>query len=136
MRDLFDHAAETVRVRTNDDLVHLFQPQAAHNHFMLFRGADRAADEFDFDGALFSHYIFSGFRPRISITAFLSRSCSSALMVAFTTLWGLWLPIDFVSTLGMPQACTTARTGPPAMTPVPSCAGFSITRPAPNLPRT
>jgi len=28
-------------------------------------------------------------------------------MVAFTTLCGCWLPIDLVSTLGIPHACTT-----------------------------
>jgi len=35
----------------------------------------------------------------------------------------------------MPAVSTTARTGPPAITPVPSEAGFSSTRPAPNSPR-
>ena len=36
----------------------------------------------------------------------------------------------------MPATSTTARTGPPAMTPVPSEAGFRRTRPAPNSPTT
>ena len=31
----------------------------------------------------------------------------------------------------VPAASTSARTGPPAMTPVPGAAGFSNTRPAP-----
>ena len=35
-----------------------------------------------------------------------------------------------------PATSTTARTGPPAMTPVPSEAGFKRTRPAPNSPTT
>ena len=30
-------------------------------------------------------------------------------MVAFTTLWALRRPIDFVSTFGMPQAVITAQ---------------------------
>ncbi len=34
----------------------------------------------------------------------------------------------------MPAVSSTARTGPPAMTPVPSEAGFSNTRPAPKTP--
>ena len=51
-------------------------------------------------------------------------------MVAFTTLCGLCEPIDLVSTLGIPTAWMTARTGPPAMTPVPSGAGFNSTMPA------
>src|ERR1700689_2477327 len=137
MRNLLDEPAERRRIRPLHNLVHLLQSQRPHNHFMLLRRTDRAPDELNPDRCFsFSHYIFSGVRPRISITAFLSRSCSSALIVAFTTLCGLWLPIDLVSTFGIPHACTTARTGPPAITPVPSCAGFSITMPAPNRPST
>src|ERR1019366_8425126 len=138
MRNLLDEPAERRRIRPHHNLIHFLQTQRPHNHLMLLRCADRAADQLDFDCSFGCHktYIFSGVRPRISITAFLSRSCSSALIVAFTTLCGLWLPIDFVSTFGMPQACTTARTGPPAITPVPSCAGFSITIPAPKRPST
>ena len=81
-------------------------------------------------------YSFSTGRPRMSATALLSRNCSSASMVAFTTLCGLCEPIDFVSTFGMPTAWMTARTGPPAITPVPSGAGFSSTSPLPKRPRT
>src|ERR671936_855759 len=36
----------------------------------------------------------------------------------------------------MPADSTTARTAPPAMSPVPSGAGFSSTLPEPNLPTT
>ena len=36
----------------------------------------------------------------------------------------------------MPAASTTARTAPPAITPVPGAAGLSRTRPAPNSPIT
>src|SRR5262249_32563659 len=67
---------------------------------------------------------------------FLSRNCSSASIVAFTTLCGLCDPIDLVSTFGIPTAVITARTGPPAITPVPSGAGLSNTRPEPNAPST
>src|SRR5215475_2790073 len=141
MRNLLHKPAERRGIRTLDNLVHLPQSQRPHDNFVLFRRADRAADQFDPDlSRLFliktRHYIFSGVRPRISITAFLSRSFSSASIVAFTTLCGLWLPIDLVSTFGIPHACTTARTGPPAITPVPSGAGFSMTSPAPYLPCT
>ena len=34
----------------------------------------------------------------------------------------------------MPAASTTARTAPPAITPVPGAAGFISTRPAPASP--
>src|ERR1039458_10443090 len=57
-------------------------------------------------------------------------------MVALTTLCGLRRPIDFVSTLGTPQAVSTARTAPPAITPVPALAGFNNTWLAANTPNT
>src|SRR5688572_3412275 len=60
----------------------------------------------------------------------------SPLKVARTTLCGFAEPSDFVSTFWMPHASTTARTAPPAISPVPSGAGFSSTMPEPNLPTT
>src|SRR5262245_37347811 len=44
--------------------------------------------------------------------------------------------MHFVRTLAIPASSTTARTPPPAMTPVPSEAGLSSTEPAPNSPVT
>src|SRR5579862_5966875 len=114
MRHLFYHAAEPGCIRPLDHLIDFAQPQAPHHLLMLFGGTDRAAHELDLD--LGFHYIFSTARPRISATAFLSRNCSRAAMVALTTLCGLCEPIDFVNTLGMPTAWITARTGPPAIT--------------------
>src|SRR5215468_9779578 len=49
-------------------------------------------------------------------------------------LFGLFEPMHLVSTLARPASSTTARTPPPAMTPVPSEAGLSSTSPAPNRP--
>src|SRR5690606_38408255 len=51
-------------------------------------------------------------------------------------LIGLFEPRLFVSTSVIPTASSTARTGPPAITPVPGRAGFSSTRPAPWCPST
>jgi len=51
-------------------------------------------------------------------------------------LFGLFEPMHFVSTLASPASSTTARTPPPAMTPVPSDAGLSRTSPAPKRPMT
>src|ERR1035438_2583355 len=107
------------------DLVDLPQTQSLHHPLMLHGGANRAAHQFDLDHAF--HQSFSTARPRISATALRSRNDSSATMVAFTTLCGLRRPIDLVSTFAMPQAVITARTAPPAITPVPSAAGFSST---------
>src|ERR1700730_10734526 len=145
MRDLLHHTAKAWSVGPLNDLVQLSQSQSAHD-FLVFHGrADRAVDQLDPDFAFhflghhmgaIPYHILSTATPRISATAFLSRNCSRALMVAFTTLCGLCEPIDFVSTLGIPAACTTARTGPPAITPVPSGAGLSNTSPLPKRPST
>jgi hypothetical protein len=48
------------------------------------------------------------------------------------TLCGLADPSDLVSTFCTPAEVITARTVLPAMIPVPSGAGFSITDPAPK----
>src|SRR6266849_3274124 len=133
MRDFFYHAAEAGRIRAFHYLVDLAQAQAPDDYLVLFGRADGAAHQFDLD--LTFHYAFSGASPRISRMATLSRNCSRATTVAFTTLCGLCVPIDFVSTLGIPTAWITARTGPPAITPVPSLAGLSKTSPLPKRPK-
>lgn len=56
-------------------------------------------------------------------------------MVAITVLSGVELPSDFVRMSRIPAASTTARTAPPAMTPVPGAAGFSITSDEAKVPR-
>src|SRR5256885_3442 len=60
----------------------------------------------------------------------------SAATVACTTLIGFDDPSDRESTSLTPAHSSTARTGPPAMTPVPGLAGLSRTRPAPSSPIT
>ena len=45
-------------------------------------------------------------------------------------------PIDLERMSLMPAHSTSARTGPPAMTPVPGAAGLSNTTPAPASPTT
>src|SRR6266540_3717926 len=57
-------------------------------------------------------------------------------MVAWTMLIALPEPRDLDGMSLMPAASTTARTGPPAMTPVPGAAGLSSTTPAPSWPIT
>src|SRR5665213_355523 len=57
-------------------------------------------------------------------------------MVAFAMLIGFVVPRLFASTLRTPASSSTARTPPPAITPVPSEAGRSITRAASNRPST
>src|SRR5438105_6826752 len=64
---------------------------------------------------------------RVSATCAASFKPSKAANVALTTLCGLDVPMDFVSTLVIPATCITFLTGPPAITPVPSPAGFNRT---------
>ena len=45
-------------------------------------------------------------------------------------------PMDLDRMSLIPAASTTARTGPPAMTPVPGAAGLRSTTPAPSSPMT
>src|ERR1041385_7120716 len=74
--------------------------------------------------------------PRSVATSWRSRSLLSASNVALITLCGLAVPIDLVSTFCTPTEVITARTAPPAITPVPSGAGLSSTRPDPKVPST
>src|SRR6266480_142528 len=72
--------------------------------------------------------------PRSSATSSCVRNDSSPVIVALTRLMGFWDPRLFDSTSRMPASSSTARTPPPAITPVPGDAGFNSTRPEPNTP--
>src|SRR4051812_5328277 len=73
-------------------------------------------------------------RPRSAATSSgLRRSCRPAI-VALTRLIGFCEPSDFDRMSWMPASSSTARTPPPAMTPVPGEAGLRNTRPAPKIP--
>ena len=52
------------------------------------------------------------------------------------TLCGFEVPMHLVRMSWTPATSSTARTAPPAMTPVPAQAGLSSTRPAPKCPST
>src|SRR4051794_23354047 len=75
-------------------------------------------------------------RPRSSATCSGLRRSRSAAIVARTRLIGFWLPRLFESTSWIPASSSTARTPPPAITPVPAEAGLSSTRAAPWRPIT
>ena len=64
------------------------------------------------------------------------RSALSPATVAATRFTGLLVPSDLLRMSRIPASSSTARTPPPAMTPVPSEAGFSRTLPAPERPVT
>src|SRR2546426_157255 len=72
--------------------------------------------------------------PRSLATRRAVVRCCSASNVARTMLCGLVEPRLLVRMSRTPAHSSTARTGPPAMTPVPDAAGFRSTRPAPWCP--
>src|SRR3954453_7854599 len=75
-------------------------------------------------------------RPRSSATSSgVRRDCSPAT-VAFTRLMGFCEPSDLLRMSWRPASSRTARTPPPAMTPVPSDAGLRKPLPEPNSPVT
>src|ERR1017187_5292224 len=76
-----------------------------------------------------------GGRRRAAISSGRFRLFSAAT-VACTTLIGLDEPSERDSTSCTPAHSSTARTGPPAMTPVPGLAGLSSTTPAVSSPVT
>ena len=72
--------------------------------------------------------------PRARATSSGRRSDCSAFTVALAMLIGFVVPRLFASTSRMPASSSTARTPPPAMTPVPSLAGRRKTRAASKRP--
>src|SRR6266571_4340885 len=72
--------------------------------------------------------------PRSLATRRAVVRCCSPSNVARTMLCGLVEPRLLVRMSRTPAHSSTARTGPPAMTPVPDAAGFRSTRPAPWCP--
>ncbi len=75
-------------------------------------------------------------RPRRAAIAVGFSSIFNAAAVAWTILIGLPDPKDFVNTSVIPAHSSTARTGPPAITPVPGEAGRSKITPADFSPCT
>src|SRR6478752_8841545 len=75
-------------------------------------------------------------RPRRAATVSGSSRERRASTVACTMLIWLEEPSDLLSTSWMPAHSSTARTGPPAITPVPGAAGRSMTTPAAFSPCT
>ena len=72
--------------------------------------------------------------PRERATSSGRRSRLRPSTVALAMLIGLVVPRLFASTSRIPASSSTARTPPPAITPVPSLAGRRTTRAASNAP--
>src|SRR5438445_4133231 len=158
MGDLRDHPADLGAVVLQHRLVQPVDAERPDCGLLVFRPVDGAPDLGDLQ--LRCHYPAASSSPASArLTAMAVLACStassiargaisfrsrpraaamssgrfsprSAAMTAFTMLMGLSDPNDFDRMSLIPAASTTARTGPPAMTPVPGAAGFSRTTPA------
>src|SRR5690606_11598878 len=147
VRDLGDHPADLRTVGLGDGVPDPAQTEGAQRAALALLRTDRAADLGD-DQLLRHHApafrfasilggsISSSSRSRSRATSSGRCSAWSAATVAWTTLMGLDVPSDFASTSEIPAHSRTARTGPPAITPVPGAAGLSTTLPAPCSPMT
>src|SRR5665213_789091 len=132
MRNDLHHAARRFRIHALDNLVKPRKAQALHHQLVLHGGVVLGAEILNANHLGLSHdYISSIDLPRMAATSPRSRSCTRASNVALITLWGLAEPRLLVSTFCTPAEVITARTAPPAITPVPSGAGFNSTWPEP-----
>src|SRR5207253_1911491 len=140
MRNLGDHPAHFFRVQPLGNPVHLAEAERFEGLAHFARASDAAANllhaqRFFLFRFLRAHAsppsLSPPLRPRRFLYSLSLRSCLSASNVALTTLCGFAVPRDLVRMFWMPADSRIARTGPPAMTPVPSDAGLRRTFPAP-----
>src|SRR5271157_2201424 len=131
-----------------DDRIDLPEAEGPHGGPVSGHAADRAVHEPDpqfllgtlrFPARFFHdahpHMSFR-VRPRFAAITRGSISESSPWNTAFTVLMAFEEPRDLDRTSRIPAASITARTGPPAMTPVPGAAGFRSTWALLNFPIT
>src|SRR5699024_12173645 len=120
-------------------LSHPYAPSPHLHSFPTRRSSDlQTVCEGDFQ--LFSHripsfsYSSSTDFPRSLATSSGRFKLLNPVIVARMTLIGVFDPSDLVKISPTPESSITARTGPPAITPVPSAAGFINTFPEPKRP--
>src|SRR4029453_15221385 len=146
MTDLVDHPAQLRGVLALDGLADPAEAERAQRVALLAVGAVRGLDLLDdhaHAGTSSSDAVsvapFSPPRPStrstdrprsVATSSGRRRPCRPAI-VAFTRLIGFWVPSDLDRMSGIPAISSTARTPPPAMTPVPGEAGLRNTRPDP-----
>src|SRR3954466_7976229 len=150
MPDLVDHPAQLRRVVALDGLADAAQAERAQRVALLAVGAvgrldlpDDQAHAWTSSSSSPSRTVTgapfppprpstrSTDRPRsVATSSGRRRPCRPAI-VAFTRLIGFWVPRDLERMSWIPASSSTARTPPPAMTPVPGEAGLRNTRPDP-----
>src|SRR5690348_11934720 len=145
--DRLEHATDLGTVLLDDDVADALEPKRAEGVPLVLLAADRRPLLLDLEAChhwLTSARAFSSAagatsstgRPRRAATASGSSSERSASTVACTMLIWFDEPSDLLSTSWMPAHSSTARTGPPAITPVPGAAGRRSTTPAAFSPWT
>src|SRR6478736_923451 len=136
-----EHAADLRSVLLDDDVADALEPERAERVALVLVASDRGSDLLDLQPAHHSGTsararssaagaTCSTVRPRRAATVSGSTSIRRAATVAPTMLCTLLEPSDLLRTSWMPALSSTARTGPPAMTPIPGAAGRSMTTPA------
>src|SRR4051812_50273 len=147
-----DHAAHHRAVLADHLLADLAQAERAQRVFLVLLAADRGSDLGDAQRAhdqapdpaaarararsMAGGATSSSGSPRRAATASGRSSRRSASTVACTMLIELSEPKDLDRMSWMPAHSSTARTAPPAITPVPGLAGRSMTTPAAFSPCT
>src|SRR5690242_12613657 len=140
MAHLIYHTTNGRGVLTLHNLLHAPESQTPHRGAHIPGAANKAAHPLEFhcfalffchDPTLCFYRSSSTDLERNSATRLSSFKRKRASKVALMTLCGFEVPIDFVNTFEIPATSITARTGPPAMMPVPSDAGLSRTCPEP-----
>src|SRR5690242_7770686 len=141
-----DHPADLGAIFLDDDVANPLQAQRAQGVALVLLAADLRTDLCDLQ---VSHQALTPAArarsraagatssidsPRRAATSSGRSSPRSAATVACTTLIALSEPSDLLSTSWIPAHSRTARTGPPAITPVPGEAGRSRTTPAARSP--
>src|SRR5580692_2828547 len=136
MRYRLHHATNGLIIHALDDLIEPRKSQPLDHQLVLGGRGDLGAVVLNANLLDCGHHRSSTCLPRAVATSARSRNCASASNVALITLCGFGEPRLLVSTFCTPTEVMTARTAPPAITPVPSGAGFSSTCPEPNRPST
>src|SRR5437764_11558913 len=138
MRNFGDHSTNGGCILALDNLVEAGKAQPFDHQLVLYRRTDLGAHILDANFLFLCGHVYNSCTdlPRMLATSSRSRSLLSASNVALTTLCGLAVPMDLVRTFCTPAEVMTARTAPPAITPVPSGAGLSSTMPEPKRPIT
>src|SRR6478672_6214129 len=146
MRHRPHHAADLGAVLLDHHVVQPLEPERAQRLALAARAADARALLGDLEPAhqdappaararsRCGGTTSSSGRPRRLATDSGRSRERSASTVAWTMLIALSDPSDLLSTSWMPAHSRTARTGPPAMTPVPGEAGRRSTTPAAASP--